>query len=76
MSKTNGFHISLSGGKNSTSVALIIFNLCRLVYNHITIQGSVEVLADLRTIIKDKIYYPTSEKEICSKILFTTYMET
>ena len=75
MSKASGFHISLSGGKNSASVALIVYNMCCVVYNHIINKGHEDtILKDLQKIVKDPKYYPTSPKDICSKILFTTYM--
>jgi NAD+ synthase (glutamine-hydrolysing) len=77
MSKASGFHISLSGGKNSCSVALIVYNLCCLVYNHIANKGYEDtILKDLRKIVNNPTYKPTSPKNICSKLLFTTYMVT
>lgn len=77
MSKASGFHISLSGGKNSCTVALIVYNLCCLLFNHIKSKNYEDsVLKDLRRIVKNAGYYPTSPKDICSKLLFTTYMET
>lgn len=53
MSKAGGLHISLSGGKNSCAVALIVYNMCCLLYYHIISKGyEVSVLKDLRRIIK------------------------
>jgi NAD+ synthase (glutamine-hydrolysing) len=76
MSKANGFHVSLSGGKNSATVALIVYNLCCLLYNHITKKGYEDtVLKDLRRIVNNPEYVPTSPKDIASYLLFTTYME-
>lgn len=63
MSKASGFHIALSGGKNSCSVALIAFNLCCLLYNHIISKGyEDQVLRDLRRIVRDAGFYPKSPK--------------
>ena len=77
ISKSSGFHISLSGGKNSCTVALMVYNMCCLVYKHITTKGyEDEVLSDLRRIVKEDKYFPKSPKDICSKLLYTTYMET
>lgn len=77
MSKASGFHISLSGGKNSGSVALMVYNLCCLLYKHLSTKGYEDtILKDLRKIVKDEKYSPSSPKDICSKLLFTTYMET
>lgn len=52
MSKATGFHISLSGGKNSCAVALIVYNMCCLVFDHIVNRNSNEVLVDLRRVLQ------------------------
>jgi NAD+ synthase (glutamine-hydrolysing) len=59
-SKKNGFHIPLSGGKNSAAVALIVYNMCQIIHRHIVDESSEEVLFDLRKILKDNEYYPNS----------------
>ena len=77
MSKASGFHVSLTGGKNSTTVGLIVYNMCCILYNHIVNKGSEDhVINDLRTIVRNPSYTPTSPKDICSKLFFTTYLET
>ncbi len=63
MSKASGFHVCVSGGKNSATVALIVYNLCCLLYNHITNKGYEDsVLRDLRRMVNNDQYYPNSPK--------------
>jgi hypothetical protein len=56
MTKATGFHISLSGGKNSCAVALIIYNMCCLLFDHIVNRNCIEVLVDLRKVLRDEKY--------------------
>ncbi|KRX03657.1 Carbon-nitrogen hydrolase [Pseudocohnilembus persalinus] len=67
------YFLALSGGADSASSALIIYNMCKLVFEAIE-KDDQKVLESLRTIVKQKDYYPQSPKEICSKILYTGYM--
>lgn len=72
-----GYFLALSGGADSASSALIIFNMCRLVFNSINNSNdneSEKTLKYLRRIVKDDKFLPKSPQEICSRILFTGYM--
>lgn len=46
----SGFFLPLSGGVDSTSVALIVFNMCRLLVSECK---KPSVLAQLRKVLKD-----------------------
>lgn len=75
-SKASGFFLPLSGGLDSCAVAVIVYNMCCIVHSEITEENNQNALNDLRKIIKDENYKPTSPADICSKILFTCYMKT
>lgn len=69
----SGFFLPLSGGADSSSVAIIVSNLCRILYNEVLNENQF-VIAELKKVVKDPSFLPSSPKEICSRILFTAYL--
>lgn len=53
----SGFFLPLSGGVDSTSVALIIFNMCKLLVSE---AKKSSVLQQLRKVLRDEQYSPTT----------------
>ena len=74
-SKQGGFFLPLSGGIDSCSTACIVFSMCNLIYAEI-VQQNENVLTELRKIVSDQKYAPTSATDICSKLFITCYMGT
>ncbi|CAL8114058.1 unnamed protein product [Orchesella dallaii] len=72
-SPASGFLLPLSGGVDSSSVAIIVFSMCRLIVNHINNHDD-QVLNDVRRILKDSSFKPTDPRELCGKLLTTCYM--
>ena len=56
-SKASGFFLALSGGLDSCSVALTVYNMCIIVFKEINNEKQA-VLADLRRIVGDKEFFP------------------
>ncbi|CAF0844428.1 unnamed protein product [Brachionus calyciflorus] len=74
-SKQGGFFLPLSGGIDSCSTACIVYSMCCLIYMEIS-QNNEIVLRELRRIVNDDTYIPTSQNDICSKLFVTCYMGT
>jgi len=74
-SKQGGFFLPLSGGIDSCSTACIVYSMCLLVFQQVDARNE-KVLADVREIVADINYTPTSANDLCSKILVTCYMAT
>jgi len=70
-----GYFLPLSGGVDSSSTAVIVHSMCRLVVEAVS-QGSESVLADVRRVAGDVSYTPTDPQELCSRLLVTCYMAT
>lgn len=70
-----GYFLALSGGLDSSTVALFVFGMCKLVLNSIQ-AGEETTLRDLRRITAIKDFSPKSAEEIVSKLLHTCYMGT
>lgn len=66
----------LSGGLDSCTVALVVYNMCHLLYTQMQTPQRDEILGQLRKVLREKDYTPTSAKEMCSKLLFTVYLAT
>ena len=49
--KAGGFFLALSGGLDSCTVALMVYNMCVVVYKEIKEKKREYVLADLREIV-------------------------
>ena len=77
-SRQRGFLLPLSGGIDSSSTAVIIANMCELVYEAFQ-AGDTQVQRDLRRIVTgdpSSNYSPADPKDICGKLLTTLYMAT
>lgn len=75
----NGFFIPLSGGADSSTVALIVYHMAFKLFEALQTKHQIErdkLLAILRRIVDEDEYIPSSPQEITSKILFTAYMGT
>ncbi|XP_053545206.1 glutamine-dependent NAD(+) synthetase [Bombina bombina] len=72
-SNQNGFLLPLSGGVDSSSVACIVYSMCRQVCLAVD-AGNQEVLCDARQIVNDDKYVPCDPKELCRRVLTTCYM--
>lgn len=68
-----GFFLPLSGGVDSSSTAIIVFSMCRLVCESV-VEGDEQVLKDIRRILGDAEYTPNDPKELCNRLLVTCYM--
>ena len=68
-----GYFLALSGGLDSSSVALFVFGMANLVFLSIT-KGEKSTLDDLRRITGDKDFSPTGPQAIVSRLLHTCYM--
>jgi NAD+ synthase (glutamine-hydrolysing) len=58
--KTAGFFLPLSGGLDSCAVAVVVYNMCCIVYTDIARENNMKVLEDLRTIVRDPKFNPSS----------------
>ncbi|XP_058064465.1 glutamine-dependent NAD(+) synthetase [Anopheles bellator] len=71
-----GFFLPLSGGVDSSSTAVIVYSMCRLVVRAIA-AGDPHVLADCRKVLADPEYDAGGgAAELCNRLLFTCYMGT
>ena len=70
-----GFFLPLSGGVDSSSTAVLVHSMCRLVTEAVA-RGSESVLADVRRVAGDPAYTPADPAELCSRLLVTCYMGT
>lgn len=70
-----GYFLALSGGLDSSTVALFVLGMCKLVLKSIQ-AGEETTLRDLRRITAIKDFSPKSAEEIVSKLLHTCYMGT
>ncbi|KAF2095077.1 glutamine-dependent NAD(+) synthetase with GAT domain-containing protein [Rhizodiscina lignyota] len=70
-----GYFLALSGGLDSSTVALFVFGMAKLVLQTIN-DGEESTLADLRRLVGNKNFVPKSPREIVSRLLHTCYMGT
>jgi NAD+ synthase (glutamine-hydrolysing) len=70
-----GFFLALSGGLDSSTTALFVFGMARLVLESI-ISGEGKTLADLRRVTGDETFFPRTPHDIASRLLHTCYMGT
>ncbi|OQU94823.1 hypothetical protein CLAIMM_01116 [Cladophialophora immunda] len=79
-SRTAGFFLPLSGGIDSASTAVLVFSMCRLLYDAVTSDHTLAhtkelVLDDLRRVCAQADNWtPSSPQEICGHIFHSTYM--
>ena len=57
----------MSGGVDSTSTAIIVFNMCRLVVEAVAAHDA-EALKDVRNVVGDQTYVPTTPQELAGKM--------
>lgn len=74
-SSSAGFFLSLSGGLDSSTVALFVYGMAKVVLSSIE-SGSKSTLADLRRVTGLKDLVPKTPQEIVNLILTTCYMGT
>lgn len=74
-SSSAGFFLALSGGLDSSTVALFVYGMCKLVFKSIR-NGEESTLRDLRKVVGLKDYDPKSPEEIVSKLFHTCFMGT
>ncbi|KAJ3260780.1 glutamine-dependent NAD(+) synthetase [Boothiomyces macroporosus] len=72
-SKQCGFFLPLSGGIDSCSTALIVYSMCEMVYKKAVVE---KVLSDIRKVVGNEEFIPSSPQEICGLIFHTCYMGT
>ncbi|KAI0183264.1 NAD+ synthase [Xylaria flabelliformis] len=70
-----GFFLSLSGGLDSSTVALFVYGMAKVVLSSIE-SGSKSTLADLRRVTGLKDLVPKTPEEIVNLLLTTCYMGT
>ena len=70
----SGYFLPLSGGADSSAVAVIVYNIGFLLYQAIVQENDNKILQDLRKIVKNPEFTPKSIQEIVGKIFFTCYM--
>lgn len=71
-----GFFLSLSGAAESAATALIVHSMCNHLYSHIKKREPDHefVLSELRRVLRDPEYIPSSTKELVGRLLFTCKM--
>lgn len=57
-SGASGYFLPFSGGADSASSALIVFNMCEIAYQTIKEKEDLDVLETLRKIVGDENYNP------------------
>ena len=75
-SRQSGYFVPLSGGVDSCSTAVLVFSMCRIVFDAIQ-SGNTQVLADARRIcgeLEPSAWKPTSPQDLCGRIFATCYM--
>lgn len=75
----NGFFVPLSGGADSSTVALLVYHMAEKLFESLQTKHLNErdkLLDILRKIVNQKDYIPSSPQEITKKVLFTAYMGT
>lgn len=70
----SGFFLPLSGGADSSAVAVIVYNIGYLLYEAIVKENDTKILNDFRKIVRDPEFNPKSIQDFVSKIFFTCYM--
>lgn len=77
LSRTNspGYFLALSGGLDSSTVALFVYSMARMVLKAIQ-DGEQTVLDDLRRVTGEKSFTPSNPEDIVSRVFHTCYMGT
>ncbi|KAF0990780.1 hypothetical protein HZS_5759 [Henneguya salminicola] len=76
-SRMGGFFVPLSGGADSSVVAILVYymayNVCESIKNSDEKERN-KLLQIIREIVRDEFFYPKHPKDITERILFTAYM--
>lgn len=77
LTRTNspGFFLALSGGLDSSTVALFVYSMARKALQAIQ-DGEESVLADLRRVTGEPDFLPTHPEELVGRLLHSCYMGT
>lgn len=65
----------LSGGADSGAVAALVACMSKMVFESIQ-NGNKMALEDIRFVVKDPSFTPSSYKDIVSRIFVTSYLST
>lgn len=68
-----GFFLPLSGGVDSSSTAVLVHSMCRMVVSAVQ-SGDSNATDDIRRIVGDPAYVPTDPRELCNRLFITCYM--
>lgn len=71
----SSYFLPLSGGADSASTAIIVYQMCTTLYNYVQ-HGCQEILDKLRIVLRDPEYMPSSAQCICKRVLITGYLGT
>lgn len=63
----------LSGGVDSSSSAVLVYSMCRMVVTSVQ-NGDSHAIDDVRRIVGDPSYIPDDPRELCNRIFITCYM--
>lgn len=63
----------LSGGVDSSSSAVLVYSMCKMVVAAAQ-TGDVHVVDDVRRIVGDPGYVPDDPRELCNRLFITCYM--
>lgn len=72
-SGATGFYVLLGGERVSYTNAMLVYYLCQKIFTEIQ-DNNVEVLQNLRKIVKKKDFLPKNPQEICGYLLTTSYL--
>lgn len=68
-SPASGFFLPLSGGVDSSSVAIIVYSMCWMIVQHLeahAADANDQVLKDVRKVRKNKNIFNSNNKQICT----------
>ena len=76
-SGANGYFLPISGGSDSSSVAIIVGSMCQMVVKEAS-NGNQQVIREVRRLIgkDDADYIPADARELANRLLYTCYMAT
>ena len=72
-SGSSGYFVPISGGADSSSTVALVGSMCQLVIESVS-KGNQQTLADIREVLADETYVPSSAHNLANRILHTCYM--
>ena len=72
-SGSSGYFVPISGGADSSSTVALVGSMCQMVVKSIS-RGNQQTLADVRKVLGDETYLPSSAHDLANRILHTCYM--